>query len=102
MRIDPRAYAFAAGITAAVLFTLCSLAVAIAPASATAFLGYLVHTDFSSLQRTLTVGSFIGGLIGWTVGTVLTFGFAAVVYNRLLAAPRTDAAARGQPLGQRA
>ena len=84
MRLDTRAFAIAAGTTAAILFTVCALAVAIAPAPTTAFFGSLIHLDLSALPRTLTFASFIGGLICWTVGTALTFGLAAAIYNRLI------------------
>ena len=63
---------------------LCALAVATAPGPTTAFWGYLVHVDLSGLARTLTLGSFVGGLLAWTVGTALTFGLAATIYNRLI------------------
>lgn len=84
MRLDTRAFALAAGAAAAILFTLCALAVAIAPDPTTAFFGYLVHMDLSGLARTLTFGSFVGGLLAWTIGTALTFGLAATIYNRLI------------------
>lgn len=96
MRLDTRAFAFAAGITAAVLFTLCALAVAIAPGPTTAFFGYLAHVDLSTLPWTLTLGSFVGGLICWTLGTALTFGLAAAIYNRLTT-PGLGAQAAGHP-----
>jgi hypothetical protein len=86
MRLNARAFGMAAGTTVAVLFTVCSLAVAVAPAATTAFFGYLVHMDLSGLPRTLTFGSFIGGLIAWTLGTAITFGLAAAIYNRLIGA----------------
>ena len=86
MRLDARKFGIAIGITAGALFALCALAVAVAPGSATAFFGYLVHMDLSSLPRTLTIGSFIGGTIAWAIGTALAFGFVAALYNRLLAA----------------
>jgi len=94
MRLDTRAFAIAAGTTAAVLFTLCALAVAIAPGPTTAFFGYLVHLDLSALPRTLTFASFIGGLICWTLGTALTFGLAATIYNRLIGSRSSDVVAR--------
>ena len=86
MRLDTRAFAFAAGITAAVLFTLCALALAIAPGATIAFFGYMVHLDLSALPAALTLGSFVGGLVGWTLGTAITFGLAALIYNRLIGA----------------
>lgn len=101
MRLDTRAFAIAAGLTAAVLFTICALAVAIAPAPTTAFFGYLVHADFSGLQRTLTFGSFVGGLIGWTLGAAVTFWLAGRIYNGLIAVkPATQALGHEQPTGQ--
>jgi hypothetical protein len=101
MRLNTRAFAIAAGATAAVLFTICALAVAIAPGPTTAFFGYLVHADLSTLPRTLTVASFIAGLIGWTVGTALSFGFAATIYNRLIGVGSVaQAPGRPQPAAQ--
>jgi hypothetical protein len=101
MRLETRPFGIAAGATAAALFTLCSLAVAIAPAGTTAFFSYLVHMDLSSLPRTLTVGGFAGGLIAWTLGTGLAFTFAAAIYNRLVApASKAPAAAGHQPAAQ--
>jgi hypothetical protein len=98
MRLDTRALAIAAGTIAAVLFTICALAVALAPGPTTAFFGYLVHMDFSALPRTLTAASFIGGLIIWTVGTALTFGLVATIYNRLIGVGSVaQAAGRQQP-----
>ena len=94
MRFDTRAFAIAAGMTATVLFVLCAAAVAIAPGPTTAFFGYIVHLDVSGMRRELTVASFIVGLIAWTLGTALTFGFAAMMYNRLIgSAAVTQAAA---------
>jgi hypothetical protein len=84
MRLDTRAFAIAGGLTAALLFTLCAAAVAIAPGPTTAFFGYIVHLDMSGMRRELSVASFIVGLIAWTLGTALTFGVAAMLYNRLI------------------
>jgi hypothetical protein len=71
-------------LTAAVLFVLCAAAVAVAPGATTAFFGYLIHADLGAFSRTLTWGSFVGGLLAWTIGTALTFALAAWFYNRLL------------------
>ena len=84
MRLDARAFGFAAGLTAAALFTLCAVAVAIAPGPTTAFAGHLIHTDLSGLSRSLTLGNFVGGLICWALGAALTFWLVAAIYNRLL------------------
>ena len=86
MSLNPRAFGVAGGLTAAVLFVLCAAAVAVAPGGTTAFFGYLIHADLGAfITRTLTWGSFVGGLILWTVGTALTFALIAWFYNRLIA-----------------
>ena len=101
MKVDTRAFALAAGATAAVLFTICALAVAIAPGPTTALFGYLIHTDLATLPRTLTLASFVIGLIGWTLGTALTFGLAASIYNRLIGVgSATQATGSPQPTVQ--
>jgi membrane protein YqaA with SNARE-associated domain len=83
MRLDARAFGLAAGAAAAVLFLICAVAVAIAPEATTAIAGELIHADLSGMTRTLTLGSFIGGLLGWLVGTAVTFWFIAWIYNQL-------------------
>jgi membrane protein YqaA with SNARE-associated domain len=101
MRLDARAFGTAAGIVAAVLFIVCALAVAVAPVSTTAFASYLVHMDLSGMARTVTLGSFFGGVIVWTLGTGLTFGLAAAIYNRLVTgASTTRVSAATHPAGQ--
>jgi hypothetical protein len=99
MRLDARAFGIAAGAAAAVLFTICALAVALAPGPTTAVAGFLIHMDLSGMTRTISFGSFVGGLIAWTVGTAVTFAFTAAVYNRLLGLGSAQRAALGtQPI----
>lgn len=86
MRLELRAFALAGGLTAAVLFTVCAAAVAVAPDAATAFAGMLIHADLSGIMRTLTWGTFALGLVMWTAGAAVVFGFVAGAYNRILAA----------------
>jgi hypothetical protein len=83
VRIDPRAFALAAGATAAILYTICAVGVFLAPEATTAVLGLLTHTDLSGIARPLTFISFVVGLVGWTLGTAVTFGIVATLYNRL-------------------
>ncbi len=85
MRLDPRAFGLSAGLVAAMLFTLCALGVWLAPEATTAMFGTLIHADLSSITRTLTLGSFVAGLVCWTVGTGITFAVVANFYNRLTA-----------------
>jgi hypothetical protein len=71
MRLDARAFGFAAGFSAAVLFVMCALGVAVAPEATTAFAGMLIHADLTGIIRTLAFGTFVGGLICWSLGTTL-------------------------------
>lgn len=100
MRLDARAFALAAGTTAAALFILCAAAVAIAPGPTTAFAGYLIHTDLSGLSRSLTLGNFVGGLICWALGAALTFWLVAAIYNRLLGVKSSAPVPRPRPAVQ--
>jgi hypothetical protein len=102
MRLDAKAFGLATGITAGMLFILCAFAVAIAPESTTAFAGYLIHVDLTGLSRTLTFGSFVGGLLAWTAGTAVTFWISALIYNRLAGIVAPKALRDHQPVAQRA
>ena len=101
MKLDAKAFGLAAGTTAAVLFLVCALAVAIAPEATTTFAGYLIHADLSGMTRNLTVGSFVGGLICWTAGTTLVVWLTATIYNRLVT-PGLTTGAEQRPIAQRA
>ena len=84
MRLDSRAFGLAAGTVAAALFTLCALAVALAPTATTALATTLIHLDLSGMTRTLTWGSFFGGLVCWTLGVGLVFAALGGLYSRFV------------------
>jgi hypothetical protein len=101
MRLDVRSFGMAAGIVAAVLFTICALAVAVAPDQTTALASYLIHMDLSGMTRSMTFGRFVGGLVIWTLGTAVTFGGVAATYNRLVTRAATaQGVAAGRPATQ--
>lgn len=83
MRLDATAFGTAAAIVAAVLFTLCALAIAVAPEATSAAGTSLFHLDLTNLIGTLTWGGFFVGLLSWSVGTWLVFTSVAGLYNRL-------------------
>ena len=85
MRLETRTFAIAAGTAAAVAYTICALAVAIAPVQTTAFLGFITHTDLSTVARPIGWGAFLGGVVAWWIIVALVFGLAAWFYNSLLA-----------------
>jgi len=79
MRLNVRAFAFAARLTASILVLVCAAAVAAAPETTTAFAGDLIHADLSGITRTLTRGSFLLALVVWTGGTAVTIALVAWV-----------------------
>jgi hypothetical protein len=84
MKLDPRAFGLAAGLTAAALSAVCALFVAFAPDTAMAFFSDVVHADLTSLPRKVTVDNFVTGVLFWGIGTGLVFAFAGWLYNRLI------------------
>jgi hypothetical protein len=88
MRIEPKAFGLAAGAVAAILFTLCALAVTLAPRATAAFVSALVHLDLTNIARPLNWATFAGGLVCWSVGTGAAFALAAAFYNRFAAPAR--------------
>jgi small-conductance mechanosensitive channel len=83
MKLNPRAFGLAAGLTAAALSAVCALFVALAPQIAMGLLSDVVHADFTGLTRNVTVGNFFAGVLFWGIGTGLVFAFAGWLYNRL-------------------
>lgn len=86
MRLDTRALATAAALTTAAVYTVCSLFVALAPGSATAFFSYALHLDLTSLSRPLTWGSYFTGLLCLSILVALVGGTLGALYNRFAAA----------------
>lgn len=85
MRINTRAIGIASGMIAAAWFVVCGLLVAIAPGATSTFLGWVLHIDLSSLARPISVSSFIGGLILFSVFVGICVAGTAWLYNRLTA-----------------
>ena len=84
MRLDSRAFGLAAATVAAALFTLCALAVALAPTATTALASTLIHLDLSGMTRTISWASFFSGLVCWTLGVGLVFAAVGGLYNRFV------------------
>lgn len=97
MKLRPSAFGLATGIVTAALYALCALAVALSPGATAAAFSYLMHVDLTGLVLPLTLGAYVGGAIGMSLGIGLVFGVAAALYNRIIGgfAPvaRPDAAA---------
>lgn len=85
MRINSKALALASGLVAATTFSICALAVALAPGATMTFLGWVLHLDLSGMARTLTFSSFCGGLLLFSAFIAACTGTTAALYNRLAA-----------------
>lgn len=84
MKLDSRAFGLAAGTIAAVLFTLCAMAVAIAPTWTTAVASAAIHLDLSGVARGISWGMYFSGVLFWSIGVGLVFAAAGVLYNQYL------------------
>ena len=82
MGINTRALACASGLVAAATFVICGLFVAVAPGTTSAFFGWVFHIDLSGMARSISVSSFIGGLVVFSVFVAACVGTAAWLYNR--------------------
>lgn len=81
MKLDIRALALAGGTVAAVLFTLCTLFVALAPEATIWATEHLIHVAVSS-PPTITWSGALAGLLFWFVGTAAVAAALAASYNR--------------------
>ena len=81
MRLDIRCFALAGGVADALTFTLCALAVAVAPVATTEFLSFVVHYELTDQVRLLTPANFVGGLLAWGTGTAAFMALLAWLYN---------------------
>ena len=84
MTLDTKALALAGGVTTALAFTLCAVAVALAPGATTAFFSYVLHLDLSDLARPLTWGSYCVGVFTIGLGTAALLGFFGWFHNFLV------------------
>lgn len=84
--LDTRAFGLSAGIIAAVLTTVCALALAVAPSATMALVSAMSHLDLSALPVDLTWSGYVISLAGWTFGTGIVFAGGALLYNRFAGA----------------
>lgn len=91
MPINAKALGAAAGLVAGATFVICALAVAVAPGSASAFLGWVLHIDLTMMARQVTVASLVGGLILFSGFVGICVALTGQLYNRLAARRPTGA-----------
>ncbi|MEA5507924.1 DUF5676 family membrane protein [Halotia wernerae UHCC 0503] len=84
-KLRTRSLALATGLITGLVYTICILFIAVAPKATMTFFSYILHADLSNIVRTVTWGSFIVGLLFWSVGTALYAALIARLYNSFAA-----------------
>lgn len=87
MRISASKLAVAAGLAAALLWTLCALFVAAMPDMAMGMFADMVHLKLNGIQWSMTLGGFAIGLVNWVVVAASFAWLTAAAYN--WSAPKT-------------
>ncbi|BAY19824.1 hypothetical protein NIES21_56940 (plasmid) [Anabaenopsis circularis NIES-21] len=82
-KLNTPSLSLATAIITGLVYIICILFIAVAPKAAMAFFGYVLHMDLSNITRVITWGSFIVGLLFWTVGTAIYAALIARLYNGL-------------------
>lgn len=83
LRLSVRALFFATAIITGIAYLVCVLFLTVAPQATMAFSSYVLHANLSSIVRSVTWGSFIVGLLVWSVSIGLYAAFVARLYNKL-------------------
>ena len=82
MRINIRAFAWAAALVALVQYLFCAVLVALVPGALTRVVGMMIHADLSGLDRTVTLPAVAVGIVAWTALCAVSAAALAAVYNR--------------------
>lgn len=88
MKLKPVALAVGAAVAFAIIWSLCSAFVVLAPGSADAIFAAMMHADMPMMR--VTLDGFLIGLVGWVLGAAVTALALALCYNAL-AGGRTKA-----------
>lgn len=83
LRLNVRSLFIATVITTGIAYLICVLFLTVVPQATMAFFSYILHANLSGITLSLTWGSFIVGLLVWSVGTGLYAAFIARFYNKL-------------------
>ena len=86
MRLQPGAIFRSVALVAAASYLICAAFVALAPGMTSRFFSWMMHIDLSSLGRQITLLSFVGGLITFSLLIGVLGGAAAWAYNRFMSA----------------
>lgn len=86
MQIQTPQLAFAAAITAAVLFIACWLLVAAFPVAASHATEHMLHVSMENIDWNMSPVGLALGTLSWSIGTGAAAWLMATLYNRLCGA----------------
>lgn len=84
MKLHSLKFAFAATLTTAIIWIICSLLVFSLPQMTMMFSGDMIHMDTQEMMWSLTLPGFIKGMILWSVCVGISAWIFAAIYNSLL------------------
>jgi hypothetical protein len=84
LKLNGRSIALSTALASGIAYTVCALLVALAPQATMAFLSYILHIEVTILVRVVSLGSFITGLLFWSLAPALYAALLARLYNRFL------------------
>ena len=82
-KLNVRSLFLATTIITGIAYLVCVLFLIVTPQITMAFFSYVLHANLTGIIRSVTWGSFIVGLLVWSVGIGLYAAFVAHLYNKL-------------------
>ncbi|HET9636366.1 MAG TPA: DUF5676 family membrane protein [Gemmatimonadaceae bacterium] len=86
--IKSRSLGLSAGTVTAIAFGICGLFFAVSPTSSAAVMGWIMHSDMTTMTHRVSAFNLIAGVIVLGIYVGLIVGLIAAFYNRLTT-PRT-------------
>ena len=81
--IKSRSLGLSAGTVTAIAFGICGLFFAVAPTSSAAVMGWIFHSDMTTMTHRVSASNLIPGVIVLGIYVGLIVGLIAAFYNRL-------------------
>lgn len=83
MNINSTKFGIASGLTASILWLICSVIVMVAPAMMLSVTGDMMHMQFNDMGWNLTLYGVCIGLIAWFAVASISAWLLATIYNKL-------------------
>lgn len=87
MPLNTKSVGLGAAATAAIVYSICSLVVALFPGAVPAAFSYVLHLDFTTMTRPISWGSYCVGVVSISVVIGLIVALAAAFYNQFSGKP---------------